>query len=147
MTDKYFHLRLSCTYLGNENNIDDLNIEVLNDNKWEPLDLGIRSPGFLLFISGLFSCQHLYMRTNSAERGLIINSTVGDLQVRTGKYWDIKDATIAFDVKLESGSPSDDDINYIIDRMKHCPVSANISSSTRLTSSVHFKEQHDYKAT
>lgn len=138
MADRHFKLRLSCTYQGGENNIHDLCIEILNDNKWEILNLDTESPGFLLFITGLLSCQHLYMRTNSAERNLIIDSASGSLHVITGEYWDIKDATISFNANLLSGTPSEDDIHYIIDRMKHCPVSTNISDKIQLKTSVLF---------
>ena len=138
MTDKSFNLRLNCTYEGTENKIDNLLVEVLNDNKWEKLDLSVRSPGFLLFINGLFSCQHLYMRTNSAERNLALESATGDLQVVTDENWRIKDGVIAFNAKLKSGSPSEDDIKYITERMKHCPVSTNLPDSILLKSSVNF---------
>lgn len=138
MIDRIFNLRLNCTYEGTENKIEKLSIEVLNDNKWGTLSLSIRSPGFLLFISGLFSCQHLYMRTNSAERNLILASTTGDLEVVTDENWCIKNAAITFNAKLQSGSPTEDDINYITGRMKHCPVSTNLPDSIQLKSTVHF---------
>jgi hypothetical protein len=138
MTERYFHLKLQCTYKGTENEIEDLTIEVLNDNEWEELNLDIRSPGFLLFINGLFSCQHLYMRTNSAERNLVLESAAGDMKVLAGEYWEIKDTTIAFKVKLKSGLPTEDDISYITDRMKHCPVSTNLPESLQIKTSVHF---------
>ena len=139
MNERYFHLRLNCTYKDIENEIDDLTVEALNDNTWETLDLSIRSPGFLLFINGLFSCQHLYMRANSAERNLVLESTTGDMQVMTGEYWDIKDTSITFNTKIKSGSPTEDDINYISERMKHCPVSTNLPDDLQIKSSVHFE--------
>jgi hypothetical protein len=138
MPDRYFHLRLRCTYKNNENEVDDLTVEVLNDDEWKDLDLNIRSPGFLLFISGLFSCQHLYMRTNSAERNLLLESSTGEMKIIAGEFWDIKDATITFNVRLKSGSPTDDDINYIIDRMQHCPVSSNLPENLKVNNSVNF---------
>ena len=138
MTNRNFYLRLNCTYEGSENNIDDLTIESRNDNGWEKLDLNIRSPGFLLFINGLFSCQHLYMRTNSAERNLLLKSATGDLQVMTNEVWCIQSAIVTFNVKLKSGLPTEDDINYIIDRMGHCPVSTNLPDNIELVKTVKF---------
>jgi hypothetical protein len=138
MTNRYFYLRLNCTYQGSENNIDDLAIESRNDKGWEKLDLNIRSPGFLLFINGLFSCQHLYLRTNSAERNLLLESATGDLQVTTNEVWRIQSAIVTFNVKLKSGLPTEDDINYIIDRMGHCPVSTNLLDSIELVKAVNF---------
>ena len=139
MANRHFYLRLNCTYEGPENNIDDLTIESRNDTGWEKLDINIKSPGFLLFINGLFSCQHLYMRTNSAERNLLLKSATGDLKVITDEVWRIQSAAVTFDVKLKSGLPTEDDINYIIDRMGHCPVSANLPDSIELARTVNFE--------
>ena len=138
MSDRHFHLRLKSTYKDDKNEIEELAVECLNDNKWETLDLSIRSPGFLLFINGLFSCQHLYMRTNSAERNLALESTTGEMKIIAGEFWNIKYATITFQAKLKSGSPTEDDINYITERMKHCPVSSNLSHNLQINNSVHF---------
>lgn len=33
---------------------------------------------------------------------------------------------LQFDARLASGRPSADDIDYIIERMQHCPVSVNL---------------------
>lgn len=133
MSDRHFHLRLDSTYTENENKVDDLNLEVLHEDKWEPLlDLGIRSPGFLLFINALFSCQHLYMRTNCAERNLILQLAHGELQVNASETWEIKDVDVLFNAKLQSGSPSQDDLNYITERMRHCPVSTNLPAHVKL---------------
>ena len=106
MGDRFFDLRMSSTYQGEENKVDELNVEVLVDNKWETLDLSIRSPGFLQFVNALFSCQHLYMRTNCAERNLLLDSASGELHVQTDENWHIKNATIDFNAKLRLGSPT-----------------------------------------
>ena len=139
MGNRYFHLRLTCTYKGDKNDVNDLAIEVLNDDKWETLDLSIRSPGFLQFVNALFSCQHLYMRINSAERGLILTSATGEIQVETGEFWDITNASITFHAKLKSGTPTEDDLDYITDRMTHCPVSTNIAKHIKIKNAVHFE--------
>lgn len=138
MNDRHFQLLLKSTYKGNENEIEELAVECFNDDKWEILDLSIRSPGFLLFITGLFSCQHLYMRTNSAERNLILESATGEIKIITDEFWVIKDATINFKASLKSGSPTEDDINYITERMKHCPVSSNLPDNLQIINSVSF---------
>ena len=140
MSDRHFHLRLKSTYKDDKNEIEELAVECLNDNKWETLDLSVRSPGFLLFISGLLSCQHLYMRTNSAECNLVLESTTGEMKIIAGEFWNIKDATIAFKVNLKSGSPTEDDISYITERMKHCPVSSNLPDNLQINNSVHFNK-------
>jgi hypothetical protein len=138
MNDRHFHLRLRCTYAGSENKIEHLTVEIHDDNQWEPFDLSVRSAGFLLFINGLLSCQHLYMRTNSAERNLVLESATGELQMVTNEFWGIKEIVVKFNAQLKSGSPTEDDINYITGRMKHCPVSTNLPDSIQIKNSVHF---------
>ena len=138
MHKRHFHLRLSCTYQTDKNEIDQLQVEVLKDDAWEALELNIRSPGFLLFINGLFTCQHLYMRKNCAERGLILRAGKGELQIDTDEVWEVTRADASFDVELQSGVPSEDDLAYILERMKHCPVSSNILERIPLHNAVNF---------
>ncbi|MDA3870532.1 MAG: AF1514 family protein [Gammaproteobacteria bacterium] len=138
MTDRHFHLRLSCNYESKDNNVTDLAVEILLDGEWKTLHLNVKSPGFLLLVYGLFSCQHLYMRTNSAERNLVLESATGELKLSADEFWAIKSVAVNFNAKLKSGRPSDDDIAYIIDRMGHCPVSTNIPANIDKKSSVNF---------
>ncbi len=126
MSKRNFQLRLRATYQSNENKVDDLVVEVLHDGKWEVLDLGIRSPGFLMYITALFSCQHLYMRTNCAERNLVLASAEGDLKVEASEIWEIEDIKVHFTGRLASGAPNEDALAYITERMHHCPVSTNL---------------------
>lgn len=139
MSNRSFHLRLKSTYKTPDNSVAELTVEVEKDQQWEALDLSIRSAGFLLFINGLFSCQHLYMRTNSAERNLLLDSATGDMQLTTNENWQIQAASIAFVAKLQSGSPSADDIHYITERMTHCPVSSNLPKHIQIQNSVVFE--------
>ena len=138
MSNRHFHLKLNSSYQADENDIKDLAIEVLHDNEWETLDLNIWSPGFLLYINALFSCQHLYMRTNSAESNLILESSTGELQVEAGEFWDLINVTVSFDVKLKSGTPTQENIDYITERMTHCPVSTNLPENINMNITVNF---------
>ena len=140
MTDRRFHLRLSCNYETDKNDVTDLLVEILLDNEWKTLHLSVKSAGFLLLVYGLFSCQHLYMRTNSAERNLILQSATGELKLTAGEFWNIQSVDVTFNVKLKSGQPGDDDIAYIIERMGHCPVSSNIPADIDKKSIVHFEQ-------
>jgi hypothetical protein len=79
------------------------------------------------------------MRVNSAERGLILISATGEIQVETGEFWDIRNASITFHAKLKSGTPTEDDLNYITDRMTHCPVSTNIAKHIKIKNAVYFE--------
>ena len=134
--NRHFHLKLKSSYQTDKNDIKDLSIEVLHNDKWEDLDLNIRSPGFLLYINALFSCQHLYMRTNSAECDLILESSSGEIIVNAGEFWNLKDVTVSFNAKLKSGTPTEKNTNYISERMTHCPVSSNLPENLKMDISV-----------
>ena len=136
--NREFKLRLDCQYKEENNQIDTLVLEIFQDQQWQPLTLNNETPGFLLFINGLFSCQHLYMRTNSAERGLILFSAKGRMEIRTDKNWHIKKADIQFDIYLKSGEPSQEDIDYILGRMPHCPVSSNLFKKIKIKNTLCF---------
>jgi hypothetical protein len=139
MTSRQFHLRLNASYQGSDNTLEDLTVEVLNEGEWQAVDLGIRSGGFFLFINGLFSCQHLYMRTNSAECNLQLSSSKGELYVETDENWEIIQAQVSFVARLKSGEATDDALEYIIERMHHCPVSTNLPESVLLQVSVTYE--------
>lgn len=138
MLEKHFNLKLHATYADEKNSIESLSIDVKGDDGWQELSLDIHSPGFLLFINGLFSCQHLYMRTNSAECGVILESAEGELSVTTNDIWEIQHAEINFEVNIKSGVVSDSNHAYIVERMKHCPVSSNLPKELTLNNNVVF---------
>lgn len=46
MSERNFHMRLSCRYEGQENNVIDLRVEVLEEGQWETFDLNVKSAGF-----------------------------------------------------------------------------------------------------
>ena len=138
MTERPFHLRLACNYATEHNDVKDLNVEIWVDDQWKTLHLNTKSPGFLLLVYGLFSCQHLYMRSNCAERNIILESATGELKLVAGEFWNIQTVEVAFNAKIKSGQPSKDDIAYIIDRMGHCPVSTNMPKDIEKKSSMNF---------
>ena len=126
MSQHKFHLRLSCRYREPDNTIDTLVVEVLTGDGWQPLDLNPLSPGFLLFVYTVFHCQHTYMRVNCAERRLMLESAAGTIDVVASDEWVVEQLHIDFSARLKSGSPEPGDIDSIIDRMRHCPVSMNL---------------------
>lgn len=138
MIEKVFNIKLNCTYEGENNQIDSLVLENLENNEWEELSLDTRSPGFILYINGLFSCQHLYMRTNSAESGLILSSSTGIMKVVTNDIWVIQSVEVSFNATLKSGKPSTEKQKYILERMHHCPVSSNLPKNITIKNSVDF---------
>lgn len=127
MSERNFQMRLSSRYEGAENGIADLRVQVCEEGEWKDFNLNVKSAGFLIFVYSAFSCQHLYLRTNASERGLQIDSATGSIHIVTTEDWDMLRLRVSFDVKLGSGKAAQDDVDYIIGRMKQCPVSRNIS--------------------
>ena len=138
MEQRRFQYRLACSYEGSDNEIKDLDVEVLNKDVWEKLDLSILTPGFLVFCYGILSCQHLYLRINAKERGLTLKSMTGSIDVTTTGDWIIQKRHIQFDVVLASGTPSNDDVNYIVERMHHCPSTINLRDAPDAETRVNF---------
>jgi hypothetical protein len=126
MSERNFHMRLSCRYEGSENDIVDLKVQVFEEGEWQDFELNVNTAGFLVFVYAVFACQHLYLRTNAAERRLRIDSATGSIHMMSTEDWDLKRLQVSFDVKLGSGRAAKEDVDYIIGRMKQCPVSRNI---------------------
>ncbi len=121
-----FNMRLTCTYSDPDNSVAGLGVEVLGKDGWESFQLGTGTAGFLIFVYAVFSCQHMYMRLNCAERGLLLESASGSIVVRANADWVVQQLHVGFTGKLKSGTPTRDDVDYIVERMKHCPVSTNM---------------------
>lgn len=136
MNERRFDLRLSCRYQGSENTVTELFVVHFEKDVWKPLGLGETSPGFLIFVYSIFTCQHLYMRTNCAERDLLLASADGSICLTTDDDWRLKSLQIDFVGQLGSGQANEADIDYIVGRMRQCPVSRNLpeiaDSHTRL---------------
>ena len=137
VNEHIFKMRLSCTYADPDNTVASLDVEVLGKDGWEPLELGTGTAGFLIFVYAVFNCQHMYMRLNCGERGLLLESASGSIDIRANADWVVQQMHVGFTGKLKSGTPAQTDLDYIVDRMKHCPVSMNTreaaDSQTTLT--------------
>ena len=125
MNDRTFDMRMFCRYEEPDNAVAELTVEHLDDGEWRHFDLNNSSPGFLVFVYALLTCQHLYFRANCAERGLNLESATGAIHVVTNEAWDAQRVEILFEGKLTSGIASAEDLDYIVERMKQCPVSRN----------------------
>jgi hypothetical protein len=126
MNERSFRLRQFCRYEDPDNSIADLEVEVLADGRWEPIDLNMHTPGFLLFVYTILTCQHRYLRANCAEKGLRLESADGSIDLLADEDWCVRKMHIRFDACLKSGSPTREDVDYIVARMKQCPVSKNL---------------------
>jgi hypothetical protein len=126
VSERNFNMRLKSRYEGNTNTIVSLEVEHRVKGEWQPLDLGVAAPGFDIFVYAVFTCQHLYFRTNCAERKLVLGSAEGNIIIGTDRDWNMETLHVHFSGRLGSGQASPDDIDYIISRMQQCPVSRNI---------------------
>jgi uncharacterized OsmC-like protein len=138
MSKHNFHLRLNCTYESSENKISVLDVEVSTEDGWQPLELSEASPGFLIYAYSIFTCQHTYMRLNAGENGLIIDSAEGELKLQASEEWLLESIDVAFDVKLKSGTVTDEKTALIIERMKQCPVSLNLPTHVAVNTTMNF---------
>lgn len=126
MSERNFSMRLKSTYEGDKNTVAGLDVEHEVNGEWQPLDLGLASPGFDIFVYAVFACQHMYFRVNCAERGLVLNSADGSIVIGADQDWNMENLQVHFSGQLGSGRASPDDIDYIVSRMQQCPVSKNI---------------------
>jgi uncharacterized OsmC-like protein len=138
MSKHLFHLRLNCTYESSENKVSVLDVEVFTEHGWQPLELSEASPGFLIYVYSIFTCQHTYLRLNAGENGLIIDSAEGELKLQASEEWLLESIDVAFDVKLKSGTVTDEKTALIIERMKQCPVSLNLPAYAVVSTTVEF---------
>ena len=121
-----FQLRMNCRYEEPDNSLEQIDIWTLIEGEWKALDINAKTPGFQALCYALFSCQHLYFRVNAAERGLLLDSAEGGISLAIDDKWSIQSIRVDFTGKVKSGIQSKEDIDYIIERMGHCPVSTNI---------------------
>ena len=121
-----FRMQLSCTYKEDDNQIDSLDVKHLVEEEWQEFDLDTVTPGFLVFTYAIFTCQHMFMRINAAERGVVLASSTGSILVDAEPEWHIERLHVGFEARLKSGSATQEDIAYITGRMQQCPVSKNL---------------------
>jgi len=119
-------MRLESTYEGETNAVTSLKVQHRVKDKWLTLDLGLDSPGFDIFVYSVFTCQHRFFRVNCAERGLLLNSAKGTIDIGTDQPWNMETLQVHFSGRLGNGQATPDDIDYIVSRMKQCPVSRNL---------------------
>lgn len=128
MSTHTFQMRLGCRYEQPDNTVADLLVQNLEDGEWRVFDLNFRQPGFLIFVYAILNCQHLYLRTNAAERGLLLESAAGTIDVLADDDWNLQRLHVYFEVGLKAGAPLPEDKDYIVERMQHCPVSINLKA-------------------
>jgi hypothetical protein len=133
MTPWTFELRLSSSHQTPDNTLKELEVEVFADGEWGPLDLNLETRGFLIFVYSVFICQHMYLHSNATERGLALDTVTGRFKLTTSEDWFVHEIHASFDVALRAGQATADDVAYIVDRMKNCPVSRNLTDAAKHT--------------
>lgn len=138
MSKHVFNLRMAADYGPAENEITSLDVDVLNENEWEILDLNTATPGFLIYVYSMLTCQHMFLRKNASERRLALKSSRAELLVEASDDWLLEKVHVKFIVKLAAGEANDDDNDYIVSRMKQCPVSKNLPQGIDIHTNVEF---------
>jgi len=140
MSKHTFNLRLTATYASSENTIAAMEVQVLSENGWEALELHAMTPGFLIYVYSIFTCQHMYLRTNGTEHGLVFAASKGEIRVETSEDWLLEKVEVKFNVNLAAGDASAADVDYIISRMTQCPVSKNLPQNIDIHTSIDFHD-------
>ena len=138
--DHDFQMRLHCHYEQPGNTPAELAVEFMEEGEWHPFILDFGQPGFLIFVYAMLNCQHMYMRTNAAEHGLMLDSASGSIDVLANSEWELKKIDVLFEAVVQSRSPSQDVVDHIIDRMRQCPVSVNLKPVHDANTLIRFTE-------
>jgi len=125
MSERTTRMRFHSQYAGLENAIKALSVEQFLHGAWAPFELTVRSPGFDIYTYSALTCQHTYFRLNCAEKGLLLNSAIGEIAITLADNWKMLGIRVEISAKLKSGTTTQEIEDYILSRMEHCPVSIN----------------------
>ena len=135
---KQFKMRLQCHYAQPDNSIGYLEVELYQDDAWQPLALSVKTPGFDVFCYSVFTCQHTYFRLNAAEAGIQLETSKGEMLIETDDDWHIQTISVSIDASYLVGEITQQTIDYIIERMHLCPVSINLKADAALQCNIAF---------
>jgi uncharacterized OsmC-like protein len=141
MSKHIFNLRLNAAYAQPDNDIASLQVQLFDDNEWSDFQLDTKTPGFLIYVYSIFTCQHLFLRSNGTECNLAFASARGEILVEASEDWFLQKVIVKFDVSIASGRASNENIEYIISRMKQCPVSKNLPANIDIQTSLVFDNE------
>jgi uncharacterized OsmC-like protein len=135
--ERLFRFRLQSRHSAPERASTDLAVQWLSpEGLWEPQELTLTMPGFRIYLISLLLCQHFYLVANARERGIPLERVEADFAVSAGEDWILQSVTGEFQIQLDGsalvqrgGSMSEEDLAFIEERMKACPVSRNLASS------------------
>jgi hypothetical protein len=132
MDERIFHLRSRAVHAGDENDTVSLAMEIETDDGWSPVELGFQTPPYRAFLCSAVMCQQAYLRMNATERRLALAESHGDLRIVTVD-WFVRELIAHFRVRLRHGAATGDDLGFISERMRDCPVSRNLHEAKKET--------------
>jgi len=127
MNERVFRMQMSCEYQEPDNTVARLQFKVFQDREWQAFDLNAGSPGFLVFVYAVLTCQQMHLRLACVDRGLQLDSASGEIEMVTTEDWIITKLRVAFQAQLKTGEADAEDLEAIVQRMKNCPVSRNLA--------------------
>jgi len=132
MQERNFHLRSRAVHEGEANDLVSLEMEIELESGWEAVALGLKSPPFRAFVCTALMCQHAYLRMNAAERGLTCSRAEAEFWMNTDDFF-VKEIRAAFKLVVTRGTPSAEDLAFISERMRDCPISRNLADVAKTT--------------
>lgn len=139
MSERIFKMQLSCGYQEPDNTVASLQVRVFKEEEWKDFELDTGTPGFLVFVYAVFSCQHMHLRLGCADRGLRLDTASGAIEIATTADWEITRLYVDFSAVLSAGEADAEDVATIIQRMKNCPVSRNLRFAPRSETRLEFR--------
>ena len=132
MDERTFHLRSRAQHEGAENDLTSLDFEIEIDGEWQPVTLALTTQPFRALVCASLMCQHAYLRMNATERGLLVYAARAEFWMKT-EDWHVREITAHFELTMQSGDPSADDLAFICERMRDCPISRNLQNAEKTT--------------
>jgi hypothetical protein len=132
MEERIFHLRSRSDHEGDTNELAAFSFDLEVDGEWQPVTLSVNMPPFRAFVCASLMCQHAYLRMNATERGLAVVHAAGDFWMKT-RDWHVYEITARFVLSLRRGSATAEDLAFIGERMRDCPISRNLPSAVKTT--------------
>ena len=129
MSERIFRMRIFCDYKEPDNTVEKQRVELFKEGAWTDFDLDTETAGFLIFVYAVLACQQMHLRLGCKDRGLQLASAAGDIEIATTEDWHISRLHVNFSALLSSGEGSENDVETVIQRMKNCPVSKNLTFS------------------
>jgi hypothetical protein len=132
MDQRLFHLRSYSAHETDSNELASLDLELDVEGSWQPIEFSTMMPPFRAFACTALMCQHAYLRMNATERNLVLNEAWGEFWMTTDD-WAVRDVTAYFKLTLRSGAASAEDLAFVAQRLKDCPISRNLLEAGKET--------------